>query len=208
MKTKKTTKPGPKATQTTAKAQPKPTTTTPLKTSASKPTPAAKSAERAQAGRIAAELATLAELTIPQLHKKYEELFGRPAKTHNRAFLRKRIAFRIQELAEGGLSQRALDRIEELAPLAPVRWNAPTAPAKAIVESSRDPRLPAVGTILTRLYGGTEHQVTVLADGFEYKGERFRSLSKIAGLITRMSWNGYTFFGLNTKPGASTEKGQ
>ena len=46
-----------------------------------------------------------------------------------------------------------------------------------------------------RLHKGVEHRVTVLADGFEYNGERHQTLSKVAKLITGTQWNGHLFFG-------------
>jgi hypothetical protein len=58
----------------------------------------------------------------------------------------------------------------------------------------RDPRLPSPGTILKRVHDGVEHQVKVLADGFEYRGEQYRSLSKVARTITGTPWNGFLFF--------------
>ena len=55
---------------------------------------------------------------------------------------------------------------------------------------------PIAGTRLVREYQGVEHVVTVLADGFEYEGRPYRSLSAIARAITGTRWNGWTFFGL------------
>ncbi len=60
----------------------------------------------------------------------------------------------------------------------------------------RDSRIPPAGTTLTRQWKGREHRVEVLMKGFEYKGDRYGSLSKIANMITRGGWNGYVFFGL------------
>lgn len=57
-----------------------------------------------------------------------------------------------------------------------------------------DSRLPAVGSVLTRIHGTTEHRVTVVDDGFDYRGERYRWLSKIARVITGTVWNGYPIF--------------
>jgi hypothetical protein len=99
-----------------------------------------------------------------ELAEKYREVFGEPSRTRNKGHLRKRIAWRIQELAEGGLSLRALERIEQLAPLAPVRWRQPVVrkdskdtPAVTPV-SSRDARLPSAGTVITRVHKEKEHQ--------------------------------------------------
>ena len=160
---------------------------------------AARRAERSAAAAMADELAALAAMTVGELAVKYREVFGEPTRTRNKQYLQKRIAWRIQERAEGGLSPRALERIEQLAPLAPVRWRQPPAQkggagAPVVASAARDPRLPPPGTVVVRVHGDVEHRVTVLADGFEYKGERHRSLSKIARLITGTPWNGFLFF--------------
>jgi hypothetical protein len=147
------------------------------------------------------ELVALEAMTVGELAEKYRALFGVPTRTRNKEYLRKHIAWRIQELAEGGLPPRALERIDQLASQAPDRWQqrvikpAAAAGHSALsAEASRDPRLPPVGTVLTRVYNGVEHKVTVLADGFEYNGTRHRSLSKVARLIAGTPWNGFTFF--------------
>jgi hypothetical protein len=62
------------------------------------------------------------------------------------------------------------------------------------VGAGRDPRLPPVGTVVRRIHGTTEYSVTILDDGFEFRGETYRSLSKIATVITGTPWNGYLFF--------------
>src|SRR5450759_1426669 len=88
--------------------------------------------------RTAAELAALGEMTGAEMAEKYVLLFGQSARSRNKVFLRKRLAWRIQELAEGGLSERALARIEELgadalmASRRPTRRTAsPTPPTKS-----------------------------------------------------------------------------
>jgi hypothetical protein len=156
--------------------------------------------DAATVAKTAAELAALADLPVSGLARKYEELFGTPCRTRNKKYLLKRLAFKIQELAEGGLSARALARIEELQeslpPLGPGATPAASRrkPEPTAAEPERDPRLPAPGTVLTRRHGKTEHRVTVLDKGFEYKGKPYRSLSKIAREITGTSWNGFLFF--------------
>jgi hypothetical protein len=167
------------------------------------PSPADRSS-RATAALVAGELAALGGMTGAQLAARFEKLFGRPATTRNKQYLRKRVAWEIQARIEGGLSERALQRIDELAAHVPERWKRaldPKAPARPgparLPESSpgaRDPRLPAPGTVLSRTHGGVEHRVTVLANGFEYQGERYRSLSAIARKITGTPWNGFLFF--------------
>ena len=161
------------------------------------------------------ELTALDAMTVGELAEKYREVFGIPTRTRNKGYLRKHLAWRIQERAEGGLSARALERIEQLAPQAPARWRPSVAQRgdKAGISVTTDkvgpdPRLPAVGTTITRRHGGVEHRVTVLAQGFEYRGEHYRSLSKIACLITGKSWNGYVFFfGRGPAAGPEESKG-
>lgn len=171
----------------------------------------------AAAAGVAQELAKLKKMSVGELAEKYREVFGEPTRTRNKEYLRKRIAWRIQERVEGGLSSRALERIEQLAPEAPVRWRQPASraadPAAAgipITKAARDPRLPPAGTVLMRVHAGVEHRVTILADGFEYQGEQHRSLSKIARLITGTPWNGFLFFfgrASGTKNGAEERAG-
>jgi Protein of unknown function (DUF2924) len=177
------------------------------------PSHSTRRAEGAAVARTAAELAVLSRMTGAELAEKYLVLFGQPARSRNKDFLRKRLAWRIQELAEGGLSERALARIEELGADAltsrrrPVRAGMPASPRPPSGGAARDPRLPPAGTVVRRLHGTTEHSVAVLEDGFEYKGGRYRSLSKIARVITGTPWNGYLFFfgranGTKSRPGA------
>jgi hypothetical protein len=178
-----------------------------------RPTPTVRCDKRAVVAQMGADLAALSHFTGPELAEKYLVLFGQPARSRNKYFLRKRLAWRIQELAEGGLSERALARIEELGADAlatrrrPPRPRTPASPPPGSVGMARDPRLPSDGTVVRRVHGTAEHSVTVLDDGFEYRGERYRSLSKIARVITGTPWNGYLFFfgrakGTKSRPGA------
>jgi len=62
---------------------------------------------------------------------------------------------------------------------------------------------PIAGTQLLRDYQGIEHTVTVLADGYEWQGRPYKSLSAIARAITGTRWNGWTFFGLKNQRGCA-----
>lgn len=154
---------------------------------------------------IAGQLAALTEMTIGQLKEKYRELFGVPTRSRNKPYLQKKLAWRIQELAEGGLTNQARNQIETLASDAPLRWRASNgggpnnAPAKPKEAPQRDPALPPPGTVITREHKGIDHRVTVLDDGFEYRGALYRSLSKIATEITGTKWNGFLFFRLKRR---------
>jgi hypothetical protein len=150
---------------------------------------------------IVVQIAALKPMTVGQLREVYAEKFGEGTKSRNKQWLFKRIAWRIQELAEGGLSERAKKRAAELANDADLRLRppkghkTPEAPAKP----KRDARLPAVGAELKREFNGKEHVVTVVATGFIYKGKEYRSLSAIAKQVTGTQWNGFLFFGLVSK---------
>ena len=158
---------------------------------------------------LEAELSALGALTARELRERYEDVFGEPSRSGNRRWLHRRIAWRLQAQAEGGLSERARRRAEELARdedlrLRPPRDRGPALGATLKTVSGRlvrrDDRIPIPGTILTRVYKGVEHRVMVLPRGFEWQTERggrvYRSLSAVAHAITGGHWNGFHFFGL------------
>ncbi len=158
---------------------------------------------------LAKELAALERMTVGQLQQRYAEVFGEPVRSRHKHYLIRRIAWRLQADAEGGLSERALRRAEELANVADVRvtppkggvWGSPAVLAtrpQATARSS-DPRLPPVGAAITRDYKGRTITATILADGFEYEGERYRSLTAVAKAITGSHINGFRFLGLEGK---------
>ena len=163
-------------------------------------------------GDVPRQLAELNAMTSAQLSERYRELYGKPARSNNKGWLRKKVAWRIQELAHGGLSDRAQQRIRELGELMPLRWPSDGtrrrrgADAAAPTEPQRDERLPPVGSELVRSFNGEEHRVTVLADGFRYGTTSYRSLSQVARAITGTNWNGYLFFGLQRR--ARARKGE
>lgn len=134
---------------------------------------------------VIGKVAALPSLENDELKKLWRELFDEPAPRKKRDYLIPRLAWRIQELAYGGLSDTAQDRINRL-----MRGKEQLKP------SSNRVKRPAVGTKLIREYQGIEHQVTVTRNGFEYQGRTFRSLSHIAREITGTRWSGPLFFGL------------
>jgi hypothetical protein len=151
---------------------------------------------------IEREVGRLQKLPVGKLQAKYAEVFGEQTRTGNKAWLVKRIAWRLQALAEGDLSERARQRAAELARDADLRLNPPKAkqagdradagePLRA-----NDPRLPPVGSVLTRPYKGSVIEVRVLAAGFEYAGEVYASLSAVAKAVTGSHLNGFAFFRL------------
>jgi hypothetical protein len=148
---------------------------------------------------IAHELDSLAKMSPSALRQRYTELFGEEPPTLNQAWLAKRIAWRLQVQAEGDLSERARKRALELANDADLRLLPPRSLAKRERPdeiTQRDQRLPAVGQVLVRRYKGQAIEVRILADGFEYAGAVYPSLSAVAKAVTGSHWNGYRFFGL------------
>ena len=151
---------------------------------------------------IVNEVATLQRLSVGQLRQRFAELFGETTQASNRTWLIKRIAWRLQALAEGDLSQRARRRAAELARDADLRLNPPqgqannaTPPPEPVrMPAPVDQRLPPPGTILTRPYKGQLVQVQVLTDGFAYAGRVYASLSAVAKAITGSHTNGFLFF--------------
>ena len=151
--------------------------------------------------KIEEQLAALKRAEVRQLQARYVELFGERAPTHHRVWLVKRIAWRLQALAEGGLSERARRQAAELANDADLRLSPPKGkePRPAILAPApitHDPRLPMPGAIITRQYKGATLEVKVLADGFQYEGRTYKSLSAVAKAITGTHANGFHFFRL------------
>ena len=168
--------------------------------------------KRKQAGptdSMATEILKLKELSIAELAARYEELFGEPSRSRHHDYLWKRVAYKIQEKAYGGLSERAKQRIAELAEaglpkLRGTKGKGKTGDARSI---PHDSRLPPVGQVLTREYEGQTHEVRVGPGGFEYRGKTYKSLSSIAFEITGTHWNGFAFFGLKAKGRSAGKRG-
>ena len=158
---------------------------------------------------IAVQIRDLRQMTVAQLQEKHLELYGAETRSRHKDQLFKRLAWRIQELEYGGLSERAKRRALEIANdldariHPPRRSNASAEAAHEVlpVRTGQSGPQPSPGTILTREYRGEVHQVTVLEQGCEYNGKVYRSLSGIAKEITGTQWNGKVFFGLKPRSG-------
>lgn len=153
---------------------------------------------------LAKNVGALQEFGLAELRGRYLEVYGEAARSKNLPYLRKKIAFRIQEQMEGGLSATAQARIQELSsaevssePLRVERKSPLTAaPPSSMKPEGRDARLPKAGSLLSREFKGFAHEVQVLENEFVYRGRSYRSLSAIAKEITGTPWNGFLFFGL------------
>ena len=139
-------------------------------------------------GAVLAQLGDMQRLSVNELKAKWEALFGTPAPNNARAFLELRIGYRIQEMTYGGLTRETRRVLDLLADEVEGKIT-----RKSMVA---DPRNPVVGTRLVRECDGVEHTVTVLRDGYEWQGRKYRSLSAVAKAITGTNWNGFRFFGM------------
>ena len=142
------------------------------------------------------QIEELRQLPAIALQAKYLELFGEESRSGNRQFLFRRVAWRLQALAEGDLSERARQRARELANDADLRVQ-PLKTWRLAPSTGPDPRVPASGTILKRSFKGRNLEVRVLDDGFEFEGRHYQSLSAIASQVAGSRWNGFAFFGLD-----------
>jgi hypothetical protein len=144
---------------------------------------------------VLAQLAALKGASAPVLKIKWRALFDSEPPPYNRRFLESRLAYRIQELAYGGLKKETVERLRVLGKQYDGK---PAGRAKG-----RSDRLPIAGTRMIREWQGVQHCVTVRADDFEYQGRPYKSLSAIAREITKVRWNGWVFFGLKNHRGAA-----
>jgi hypothetical protein len=142
---------------------------------------------------VLSQLAALKGAPALVLKAKWRELFETEPPAYNRRFLESRLAYRIQELAYGGLSRETLGRLRAMAK----QYETRDAAERKVHPVHR----PVAGTKLIREYQGVEHCVTVRTDDFEYLGRPYKSLSSIAHEITGTKWNGLVFFGLKRHPG-------
>jgi hypothetical protein len=150
---------------------------------------------------VTAQIARLSQLPMAEIKALWRDLYGRENPTHNRQFLERRIAYKLQENAfrtvdASQLLERNARRIQ------------------ALIETGKAPKhdreLRLVpGTVLTREYRGIEHHVAVTQDGqYQYQGRAYPSLSMIAREITGTRWSGPLFFGLKGAAKPKTGKKQ
>jgi hypothetical protein len=144
---------------------------------------------------VLARVAALKDMPIPALKQQWRDLFDSEPPPYNRRFLEHRLAYRIQELAYGGLKPETLKRLKVLA-----EELDGGDPERRRRRQGAD--RPITGTRLIREYQGLEHCVTVRDADFEYQGRPYKSLSAIARAITGTRWNGLLFFGLKNRRGS------
>ena len=118
---------------------------------------------------ITQQIQELQDMTVAELVVRYEDLHGKPPRVRNKAFLRRRVAWKIQELEFGGLSDRASKRLDELIAQINLPLGDP-GPRRELSVHRREPKAPLVGTTLVRTWRDQEIRVEVRANGFEWDG--------------------------------------
>jgi Protein of unknown function (DUF2924) len=141
--------------------------------------------------QVLSRLAALQTAPTAMLKDHWRELFGKEPPPWNRAYIQSRLAYRIQELAYGGLKPETVDRL--------VALGEQLDGGNVVLRRIRADSRPLPGTRLIREHNGVQHTVTVRADDFEFEGRPYQSLSAIARHITGTRWNGWTFFGLRAR---------
>ena len=134
---------------------------------------------------VLAQIAALKAKSTSELRAMWRELFDKEPPVLGRRYLEDRLAFRIQELRFGGLSDRVQGKLDALADQLEPK-----------AARRREPGRPIAGTQLRRQWKGVEHVVSVREHDFEYNGRPYRSLSAIAREIAGSRWNGWLVFGL------------
>jgi hypothetical protein len=136
-----------------------------------------------QEKKLLSRIAMLPAMSATDLKKMWRDLYDSEPPIFNRAHLEQRLTYRLQEIAYGGLTEKTIEKMKRLRD------------GKTDRQRKRTAKPPA-GTVLLKEYEGIEHRVRVLPDGFDYNGQKFKSLTAIAFNITGTRWNGPLFFGL------------
>ncbi|MCP3976726.1 MAG: DUF2924 domain-containing protein [bacterium] len=155
---------------------------------------------------LVGKIAALRQMTVAELQSEWLRLYGEESRSRNKDFLFRRLAWRLQEVQLGGLSDRAKRRLEELAPNHFVRARTPELTQQANSDPAttprplRDPRRPTPGTVITKQYKGRELQVVCREDGVELDGTMYLSATALAKAVTgSKSINGWLFLGVTQR---------
>ena len=139
------------------------------------------------------QLAEIQDMAYAALKEKWRSLYGTEPPVYKRQHMVRRLAYRVQELAYGGLPDETKAELERIA-------EGDERQRQTARAERRRPNgtHPLAGTRLVREWNGQRHEVTAIEGGFEYNGRKYRSLSAIAKAITGAHWSGPQFFGLRT----------
>ena len=139
---------------------------------------------------IARQIQELQNKNTSDLQQLWRDYFQSDPPPYRGGFLRRALAYRIQELTYGGLDSKAERKLNAMIE---------EEQGKKTKRSKRPPTIPVAGTRLVREWRGQRYEIVVLTDGFEYGGRKWNSLTAIAQHIRGSHWNGLVFFGLRKK---------
>lgn len=151
---------------------------------------------RRTAVEVEQEVEALRSMDAKTLRGRWRDILKTepPAKMQS-GFLRLAIAYRLQEMAHGGLNPEALRRLR--------KYSKAFEQQRDAIEMSGPSKVPfrapvslSPGTRLMREWNGTTHLVEVVENGFVWRGARYKTLSATAVAITGTKWSGPKFFGL------------
>ena len=146
--------------------------------------------DQAEESDVEARVIALETLTTADLRIEWRRLYRvTPPTRLSRDLLIRGVAYMVQERAHGGLSLTIMRRLRALSEGSDQRGGSAATPAITLKP----------GTKLVREWHQHAHTVSVLEDGFEYQGERYRSLTQIARRITGVHWSGPLFFGISKR---------
>ena len=136
--------------------------------------------------KVGNQLHSLSSLAMPEFWELWDKHFKDRPKHPHRKQLESRLAYRLQEIVDGGLSPKTRNLLEDIGER-----------LSKIKTSKRLTTTLLPGTVLIREFDGIDYHVTVAIDGrFEFEGHKYKSLSAIAKQITGTQWSGPLFFGL------------
>ena len=139
------------------------------------------------------QIAALEALSLSALRERWKELYERDdVPRYSRSHLLRKLSYRLQELAFGGVSESTMAKLREHVADDGVKL-------KPLKEEKPKNGMPVIGTRIVREWRSERHEVTIVQGGVEYRGRRYRSLSAVAREITATRWNGPLFFGLRKR---------
>ena len=141
------------------------------------------------------QILALQTKNLGELKTLWGTMFDEKPTQQSQQYLVRGLAYRIQEIAHGPLSDKVAYQIERR-----------SKQMETTKQNKRATNKPSAGTVLMRTFQGVEHEVTVTDQGFLYQGQTYKSLSVIARTITGTRWSGPEFFGLRPKKGSRGNK--
>ncbi len=143
---------------------------------------------------ILAQIAEIQGLALAELRERWKTLYGSDPPAYSREHLIRRLCYRVQELAHGGVSDATRATLRAIA-----ECDGAGGQGARLVRRNANDGGPIPGTRFVREWHGERHEVAVVDEGFEYAGRTYRSLTAIAKVITGQHWNGRLFFGLRDR---------